>query len=244
MEAMKCLIALVFLTAAGCGGRPPIPKRGVVESDLGSWKFRRFQPVLDVEVWVEGNRAEAFTASYVAEDALKRGRVEDKDLVNVFVTRYTQPTGVLRETVKFARRLAQDGGYTVDEDKVGGVRAVTIHGNGESWVLWASRGYVIKVGGHNRENVPASVVESYGDRYPSMWRGGMLEGPLPEADPVPAKKGDEEEPYDPDNPKPDMEQYDRDKAEEVIERTNRKDDEGDGDGGGGGGKNKGKGKGK
>jgi hypothetical protein len=218
---MKCLIVLVFLAA--CGGRPPIPKRGVVESDLGSWKFRRFQPVLDVEVWVEGNRAEAFTASYVAEDALKRGRVEDKDLVNVFVTRYTDPKGVLRETVKFARRLAQDGGYTVDEGKVGGVRAVTIHGNGEAWVMWAAKGYVIKVGGQNRENVPASVVESYGDRYPSVFRGSLLDGPLPEADVVVQKKDDEERPYDPDNPTPDLEQYDRGKAEKSIERATKKD---------------------
>jgi hypothetical protein len=30
--------------------------------------------------------------------------------------------GVVRATVKFARRLAQEAGYTVDEDKIGGVR--------------------------------------------------------------------------------------------------------------------------
>jgi hypothetical protein len=219
MDAMKWLIALAFLAA--CGGRPPVPKRGVVEKDLGSWKFRRFQPVLDVEVWVEGNRAEAFTASYVAEDALKRGRIDDKDLVNVFVTRYTDERGVLRETVKFARRLAQDGGYVVDEDKVGGVRAVTINGNGESWVMWASKLHVIKVGGRNREGVPAGVVESYGERYPSLFKGGVLEGPLPEAEPK-IEKPDDERPYDPDNPTPDWEKYDRDKADKEIDKAEKK----------------------
>ena len=60
----------------GCGGAPPQPKRGVVESDLGSWHFRRFQPVLDVEVWVENNKAEAYTASYVSISP--RGRVTSR----------------------------------------------------------------------------------------------------------------------------------------------------------------------
>src|SRR3954470_8820023 len=93
-----CLVMLV-----ACGGKPPIPKRGVVEGDLGTWKFRRFQAVLDVEVWVDGNKAEAYSASYITADAEKRGRIEDQDLVNVFVTRYEHPEGVVRATVKLAR---------------------------------------------------------------------------------------------------------------------------------------------
>src|SRR5438132_6680562 len=86
--AMRALFLAAIVVTGACGGHPPVPARGVVESDLGAWKFRRFQPVLDVEVWVDGNQAEAFTASYVAEEAEKRGHVEDKDVVSVFVTRY------------------------------------------------------------------------------------------------------------------------------------------------------------
>jgi hypothetical protein len=229
---MKLLVALALVVgcAGGCGGRPPIPKRGVVESDLGEWKFRRFQPVLDVEVWVVGNKAEAFTASYVREEAEKRGRIDDRDLVNVFVTRYTADKGVLRETVKFARRLAQEAGYTVDESKVGGVRAVTISGNGEAWVLWASRSYVVKVGGHNRDDVPEGMVESYGDRYPSVLPGGVLEGPLPGEEPaVENKKGDEDEPYNPDNPRPDWDKYDKKKTDQQIEDQKKKHEDDDDD---------------
>ena len=125
--------AVLGFGGIGCGGHPPQPKRGVVEGDLGSWHFRRFQPVLDVEVWVDDNAAEAFTASYVTAAAEKRGKIEDRDLVNVFVTRYDHDAGVLRETVKFVRRLASEGGYQVEEAKIEGVRAVTINGNGESW---------------------------------------------------------------------------------------------------------------
>lgn len=194
-----------------CGGNPPPPKRGVVEADLGAWKFRRFQPVLDVEVWVEGNPAQAYTASYVTDEAEKKGHVEDKDVVNVFVTRYEKPDGVVRETVKLARRLASEGGYHVDEDKVGGVRALTINGHGEAWVMWAATRHVVKVGGRGRETVPDSVVKSYGERYPSQLPGGALEGPLPPGPDNPVKKEEQPE-YDPNNPRPDLEKYDPKKS--------------------------------
>jgi hypothetical protein len=208
---MRALYVVVIATLTACGGKPPIPQRGVVEADLGSWKFRRFQPVLDVEIWVEGNQAKAYTASYVSEAAEKRGRVEDADIVNVFVTRYEREDGVVRETVKLARRLAAEQGYQVDEGKIGGARALSITGNGEAWVLWPAKKHVVKVGGRGRESVPASMVESYADRYPSQLPGGSLEGALPpgpEAKPDP----DGKPAYDPANPKPDIDKYDPDKV--------------------------------
>jgi len=219
----RLLVALVTLGA--CGGHPPIPKRGVVEADLGAWKFRRFQPVLDVEVWVDNNKAEAFTASYVQEAAEKRGHIDDKDVVNVFVTRYEKDEGVLRETVKLARRLAAEQGYQVDENKIGGARALTINGHGESWVLWAAKKHVVKVGGRGRESVPSSVVESYADRYPSVVPGGALEGPLPAGPDSGPKK--EKEQYDPSNPKPDLEQYDPKKSKLPDQSDNQREKKSD-----------------
>jgi hypothetical protein len=203
---MRALFLAVVVAAGACGGHPPIPKRGVVESDLGSWKFRRFQPVLDVEVWVDDNKAEAYTASYVANEAEKRGHVEDKDVVNVFVTRYEKNDGVLRETVKLVRRLAAEQGYQVDENKIAGERTLSINGHGESWVMWPSKKHVVKVGGRGRSDVPKSVVESYADRYPSQLPKGALEGPLP-GGPENKPKQEKEE-YDPKNPKPDLDKYD------------------------------------
>ncbi len=206
------LVALVL--ASACGGNPPVPKRGVVEADLGSWKFRRFQgPLLDVEVWIDGNKGEAFSASYITNDAEKRGRIEDKDLVNVTVTRYEKPDGVVRETVKLVRRLAQEKGYQVDESKIEGVRALTITGPAEAWVMWPSTKYVVKVGGQGRTSVPSSMVESYGDRFPSKLPGGSLEGPLPPGPEDKPKKGEVvDEPYDPKNPKANLDRYDADKV--------------------------------
>lgn len=212
---MRALCVAVVLAALGCGGRPPIPKRLVVEGDLGAWKFRRFQgPLLDVEVWVEGNKAEAYSASYITADAEKRGKIDDKDLVNVFVTRFETPEGVVRATVKLARRLAQDGGYQVEEDKIAGARALIITGRGEAWVMWPSNKHVVKVGGRGRSEVPKSMVETYVDRYPSQLPGGALEGALPPGpDDAPAPSKRIEKPaYDPSNPRPDIDNYDPSKV--------------------------------
>src|ERR1043165_7116062 len=143
---MRALLVAWAVAAVGCGGHPPVPPRGVVEADLGSWKFRRFQgPLLDVEVWVEGNKAEAYSASYITSDAEKRGRIEDRDLVNVFVTRFASPEGVVRATGKLARRRAGENGYQVGENKTAGGRALSIPGRGEAWVMWPSSRYVVKV---------------------------------------------------------------------------------------------------
>ena len=202
---MRWLAILVVISAA-CGGRPPIPKRGVVEGDLGDWKFHRFQEVLDVEVWVKDNPAEAFTASYLSAQAEKLGHPSDKDVVNVFVTRYQKDAGVLRETVKLARRLAAEQGYQVDERKIGGARALTINGHGEAWVMWPAARYVVKVGGRGRDDVPSDLVASYAKRYPSVLPGGALEGALPGGPEDQPKKANA--PYDPNNPEPDLEHYD------------------------------------
>lgn len=209
---MRILLLAVVIVVGACGGKPPLPKRGVVETDLGSWKFRRFQgPLLDIEVWVDGNRGEAFTASYITADAEKTGRVRDGDIVNVSVTRYERDDGVLRATVKLARRLAAENGYQVEEGKVAGTRALTIRGTGEVWVMWPSASHVVKVGGRGREDVPKAMVEHYAGRYPSKLPGGALEGPLPPGPDGAVNEAPKDVPrdeYDPKNPKPDLDNYD------------------------------------
>jgi hypothetical protein len=181
----RWLAFVVACVVVACGGHPPPPPRGVMESDLGEWKFRRFQPLLDVEVWVKDNKAEAYTATYVNDRAEREHptRLEDKDLVNVFVTRYAKPDGV-----------------------------VTIAGHDEWWAMWAAPSTVVKVGGRGRTNAPADLVKSYGERYPSLLAGGVLEGPLPPgpAEPPPKNPGDDK--YDPNNPTPDWKGYDPSKA--------------------------------
>lgn len=205
MERIRCraipsLVAAfscVFLAA--CGGPPKPPKRGVIEKNLNAWSFRRYQAVLDVEVWVPENDAAAHTASYVRTRAEKRGRLEQGDVVNAFVTRYERDEGILRALVKFCRRLAQEQGYVVEEHDLSGARLFTVRGAGEAWVMWAAERHIVKIGGRGLQKVPEPLVDAYADRYPSRVRSGMLEGPLPEG---PEEPKPEKEPFDPKNPRP------------------------------------------
>ncbi|MEZ4398665.1 MAG: hypothetical protein R3B06_01505 [Kofleriaceae bacterium] len=216
MHRALCL-ALALVVSTACGGHPPPPVRGVGETAIADWQFRRFQEVLDIEVWVPDNTAVAYTATYVAGAAEHRGQLGDDDLTNVFVTRYQRDDGVVRATVKFARRLAQEAGYTVDEDRVAGVRLLRLEGNGELWGLWSAKGHVVKVGGRGRTSLPGAVIGWYGDRYPSTVPAGALEGPLP-AGPDQVKPADPDAPYDPDAPTPDWDTYDPGKTK-VPTRT-------------------------
>lgn len=215
MRGWRVLHVLVAIVV-GCGGRPPVPKRLVVEGDVGTWKFRRFQgPLLDIEVWVDGNKGEAYSASYITESSEKTGKITEQDLVNVTVTKYERSDGVARETVRLVRRLAAEKGYQVNEKKIEGVKTLAIAGPNENWVMWPSGQYVVKVGGPGREDIPYKVVESYGDRYPSGLAGGALEGPLPPEKP----KDKPKEEYDPSNPKPDLEKYDSKKVKLPDRKT-------------------------
>lgn len=196
------LLIFVFVSTAlvACGGPDKPPKRGVIESNVSSWNFRRYQAVLDIEVWVPKNRAAAHTASYVRKSAEKIGRIDDGDVVNAFVTRYKRDVGISRALVKFARRLAQESGYVVQEKKVDGTRLILVTGAGEAWAMWAAKRHVVKIGGRGLEKVPQSVIEAYAERYPSRLKSGVLEGPLPAG---PDEKKPSEEPFDPKNPRPD-----------------------------------------
>jgi hypothetical protein len=216
IAAMRLSAVLVLVVAmCACGGRPPPPPRGVVETDVGDWRFRRFQEVLDVEVWIEDNRGVAYAATYDRDEAEKINKLTDGDIATAFVTRYDHDDGVLRETVKFIRRLAQDAGYDVEEKKIAGVRCVLITGHDEAWVMWAAPKSVVKIGGRNRTDVPSKLVGVYGARYPSQMSDNVLEGPLPPGPEPKAKEDpdDEEQPYDPDNPTPDWDAKHPDKGD-------------------------------
>jgi hypothetical protein len=191
------LVALQLSSA--CGGNTKPPRRGVIESDVENWGFRRYQSVLDVEVWVSKNAAVAHTASYARKTSEKKGRIDDKDVINAFVTRYKEKRGVRRALVVFVRRLAQQSGYKVTEKTISGVRLFEVKGPNESWVFWPAKRHVVKLGGRGAKSVPSDLIDAYGERYPSKLKSGSLEGPLTEGEPEPDVQTEE---FDPKNPKP------------------------------------------
>jgi hypothetical protein len=173
-------LALSIVVGVACGGRLPPPKRRVIESDIEGWTFARYQKAVDVEVYVPRNTAVAHAASYRLEEAARRGVITDADVVNAIVSEYQDRAGVDVAVTRFARRLAQESGYTVDESTIGGQRVFRVNGHGEAWAFWSSGRYVVKIGGRGREKIPGEVVKEYGRRYPSRVKRGALDEPLPD----------------------------------------------------------------
>lgn len=157
MRAWAMSIALLA-AIAGCVGS--VPPRYVIERDIGSLSYRRYQRVLDVELPVEGNAAVGHTATYVRRSS--RGEVP---YVNVFVTAYASAPGL---TAEIRRQLRTLGSYDLSVTDIGGGRAWSLDGgDGDRWLLWVSGSHVVKVGGLADEALVRSVVSEYMGVYPS-----------------------------------------------------------------------------
>ncbi len=152
-------MSIALLAAiAGCVGS--VPPRYVIERDIGSLSYRRYQRVLDVELPVEGNAAVGHTATYVRRSS--RGEVP---YVNVFVTAYASAPGL---TAEIRRQLRTLGSYDLSVTDIGGGRAWSLDGgDGDRWLLWVSGSHVVKVGGLADEALVRSVVSEYMGVYPS-----------------------------------------------------------------------------
>jgi hypothetical protein len=152
-----CALVLSIHCVAGCG--PSIPTRFVLERDIGSLTYRRYQRVLDVELAIEGNAATGHTATYVRRSG--EGAIP---YVNAFVTVYEHPAGLAAEIRRLVRSLAS---YDVSVVDIGG-RAFSLDGGpGDRWVLWVSANRVVKVGGTASDELVRSVVSEYMGLYPS-----------------------------------------------------------------------------
>lgn len=151
------LLTLGSLLLAACG--PKLPPRYVLEKDVGNYKFRRYQQVLDVELPIDGNEAVGHTATYVRGGKTIR-------VAPVFVTVYQKPAG-LTESVRQSLRAMQ--AYTFDITKQNGAYVYRMRGEaGDSWLLWVSGPHLVKLGAPEGEKeVPEELLESYLDQYPS-----------------------------------------------------------------------------
>jgi hypothetical protein len=141
----------------GCG--PSVPPRFVLERDIASLSYRRYQRVLDVEFPVEGNEAVGHTATYVRRSA--RGEVP---YVNVFVTVYANAPGLSAEIRRQVRTL---GSYDVEVRDVGAKVWSLDGGEGDRWYLWVSGSRVVKIGGVADDDLVRAVVSEYLGLYPS-----------------------------------------------------------------------------
>lgn len=163
----------------GCAAKPPA--RYVIERDLGSYHYRRYQQVLDVELPIPENPAVGHTATYV------RGG-DPVRVVPVFVTAYERAPS-LAESVR--QRLRAMDEYTLEVDKVAGEHVWRMRGeSGDVWLLWVSGRQLVKVGAPEGEpRVPERVVEAYLELYPSdLDRKGKVKRRAESAGPAMASK--------------------------------------------------------
>lgn len=149
------LLAIVLLAACG----PKLPPRYVVEKNVGSYRYSRYQQVLDVEIPIEGDPAVGHTATYV------RGGSELR-VTPAFVTVYEKPRG-LTETAR--QRLRNMPGYALITREVQGQYVWQIQGDaGDLWLVWVSGPHLVKLGvPEGKTQVPEELAEAYLDLYPS-----------------------------------------------------------------------------
>ena len=151
-------LALLALTLAlGCGAS--LPPRFVVERDLGDFRYRRYQKVLDVEFPVEGNDAIGHTASYV-----RRDHGDEVVFATAFVTVYERPRSLVAEV---RDRLTSLGTYEVEVGELDGENVWWLDGGSDRWALWVSGQHVIKLGAPRGEEIPEDIASEYVDLYPS-----------------------------------------------------------------------------
>lgn len=153
--------ALLALCAAwscvACGAS--LPARGVLESDLGEYRFRRYQQVLDVEFSVADNPAVGHTATYIRPGGAL-------SISPAFVTVFERSAG-LAPSVRKELRAMQTYQYGVQ--KVHGEHVWTLDGEGgDRWLLWPSGARIIKLGvPEDGDEVPEDVRKAYLKAYPS-----------------------------------------------------------------------------
>lgn len=152
-------ILTLLALSSGCGPKPP--PRYVLEHDIGSYKLRRYQQVLDVEISIPSNAAVGHTATYVRPG-------KQLQVVPVFVTVYEKPAGLV-EDVRLRLRKMQS--YTFDITQRSGANLFLMRGegqDGDSWLLWVSGARLIKLGAPaGQSEVPKELLDAYLDQYPS-----------------------------------------------------------------------------
>lgn len=158
-HAMRQFFGFVFvLLFVGCGAS--IPPREVLERDVGDFRYRRYQHVLDVEFPVEGNAAEGHTATYV-----RRGSRDETAVATAFVTHYAHAASLTADIGDVVRTLST---YTTSVADVGPGYAWRLDGPaGDKWILWVSGHRVVKLGAPPGEDIPEDLLDVYMDIFPS-----------------------------------------------------------------------------
>ena len=155
---LRALAALLCsLAAVGCG--TSLPARYVIEQDLQGYAFRRYQSSLDIDVPVEANSAQGYSAAYLHR-AGKR-----VDIVTAFVTVYERPGSLTAEVRQSLNVLP---GYKLQtEEHFGQYVWVLRAGSEPQYVVWPCGRFLVKLGAKTLPELPEELAEAYAALYPS-----------------------------------------------------------------------------
>ena len=154
---MKRALTWLWLTTAACSSS--LPQRYVIERDLGSYHYRRYQETLEAELPIAGNHAHGHTAAYL------RRNTKGVDAISAFVTVYERPAQ-LTETLR--AELAELPGYELRTVTIAGHYAWALASGSEtSFWIWTSGQFVVKLGAPAGQQVPDEIAEPYAQLYPS-----------------------------------------------------------------------------
>jgi hypothetical protein len=151
-----------------------LPARYVIEQDLGSFAYRRYQKTLGVEVSIEGNPGVGHTASYLQR---AQGRVA---VATAFVTVYERAASLAAEARELLESLP---GYKLSTVSLEGDHVWQLQGGAnERWFAWVSGRYLVKLGAPEGSDVPEELAEGYLELYPSdLTEHGRAEHDAPSA---------------------------------------------------------------
>ena len=151
------LAIVVTIGLAACAAQ--VPTRYVIEKPIGSWSYRRYQRVLDVEFPLEKGNAEGHTATYIRR---RKGRIP---VSTAFVTVYDKPAGLAAEVRDQLNALVS---YDVTVKKRRGHFMWRLEGGEHLWSMWISGPYLVKLGApRGAGKVPDDIIAAYISKYPS-----------------------------------------------------------------------------
>lgn len=158
MKRLASAVSILGIVCeSACGAS--LPPRYVLEHDLGSYRFRRYQKTLESEIALDGNQAQGHTAAYMRRNA------QGVEVVTAFVTVYDHPE---RLTESVREELSSLPGYELSTETLAGQHAWSLRSSSEpAFWIWPSGAYLVKLGVPAGQTVPAEVAGPYAELYPS-----------------------------------------------------------------------------
>jgi len=179
-------IGLAAVASSACGSS--LPARYVIEHDIGSYAFRRYQKSLEVEIPVADNAATGHTAAY-----LQRTNRTDVAVISAFVTVYAHAKSLAAEA---RAGLATLAGFTIANGELFGEHVWLLTGGAkEHWCIWVSQNRIVKIGAQSESEFPEEIIDAYADLYPSdLDEHGLAEPDALSAGPSKEAQTDDAEP--------------------------------------------------